>query len=546
MAKNKNFKIFGIILLLAIVIVSVLYFSGVLQTGVPGQFTVKSISPNIKIVRGEVTSDSNFLVNAQASGGTDKIIGEISPSAFKSKSEQETINKLNIEITEELQEVTYDIKQTPDTRNLEIWGQYNEVIRKKGVGCPGNTFFRFESTKVFEATDIHCFVKDKVGIKGSFGEGSATVTNKIKLCVNNECDSKSISNKDRDKTFMVNGQEVAKMQEVILGSTGNLIPSTSGYTAIYNAQSGWKVRIDSAYTDYLTTKNTFESSLINSVTSGEISKCRTDSCVTEKFKSLGKDVLNSKTDTLISVSNSIPGTQASSISNNQGESGAALKLQLRNRAYDMELVFTLKADWIGIEKLRGKPVITRLDKNLDINSGDDLVLTGSVKNDANTDGVFNYFLENCNVDMPQKTEQFSANEEKDFEIVLLQAGYKGKNSCELVVKDRDSEQESRKSFNINIKDIPGVVTTTTLKEDKEKETQCSEGEKLVKESKETCDVYGTIGKLSCLTTGFPKKQAVTTEQCITPLITPTLIYVIIGAIFLIILTLILTKGRRKK
>ena len=533
MAKNKNLKVFGIIFLLVIVIVSILFFSGILQTGVPdcnGGLQITSID-NVNVANsdnlgGKQVIRATVVVNNKGECG--RIIFDKNDINEDLKVDGYAISKsVFLDVSSIKQEKSWNIRDLKRPINRI---NYFELSKLEGLN-PRLSVCKNKQLTSFTRNFFTCFYTESIGNVGEIettGKLTSTIGFKLSSGENAEVNSD-------DGIINLDNKAVIKWSGNLLSNIDIQTPKGDGLLSNQwiIAESGYENRINN---NFIETKTCIESkTLTNSI----INQCINpfNNLVASESKSI---IINNE---LLSVNPIISDAKATI-------SGNILKLEFNEPIVFSQFIIDLDAAFLGIYQISGIPKATCPDDQ-DYDSGATKMVKFEIENIGKSSGRFNLKLV-CSgqgrIISPNNVLVSPNN------VVTVKGISTGSNpipdtistqECIFTATDSTSGKQDTCKYSDRIRGrtvppttIPGVTTTTIPLE-------CKEGEqrKPLKIT-ETCDVHSGLFKYSCIAIGKPSRGTITEEGvCYKPLITPTLIYVIIGAIFLIILTLILTRNR---
>jgi hypothetical protein len=373
MAKKNVFGIvLGVFLVLVLLVSSVFFV--VQQTGVGG-FTVLSVtSPDISTTSKSL-DDFNWEVVATL-GGSDRIVGSISPSDLESKSGQRSSLPLSIEM----------VALDTDDEGTFVFNP---------PSCPSGFTWQVLEQNAF-ANDIrHCIKRDQIGIHGVLQSPKVGFEAEMTLSAGDVSITEKISDATRSVLFSEGGVNYARAQWVGSLVTGDSLPRVDVYEPVIKTGGNWYFVSNTNWDKYVNSFDAFERDL--SSTPLNVDE-RSDSDVKSEINSW----ISSYNQGLSLVDNrvSVGGT----LQDADSTDNAKLVFELDRRINVQVVTFLVSADWIGFEIRVGEPRITGVDCPK-FGSGE----TGSVgvdlRNVGDGTGVFDVSLSDC--EFKQLTTGFS-------------------------------------------------------------------------------------------------------------------------------------------
>ena len=451
MVKKKNKLILTWVII--ILILSVVTYFGIRtitqQTLFAPGYTVNSISPDIKIFAGQVTPDSRFVVTITLDGGANQIVGEISPEGFKQETDYLTKAPLKFDVTAIDEKLDYKIVND----KIPIYKYIDVVISDPIFGsagpCPSDPINGVETiySVDFIGYDKHCIVRERGGLAGHLTNPTIKNQATLKLTVNNQVLTQTISNEQNTVARFVesSGKERATAKVVGLLITGDPVPRPGVRIPYYTPLNGWSLALDSEFNSYTSQQSNIETivrTYDKELDFPSVRSCGTktfDECITKTFNNVLSGT-NSASTTLTNSRRNMEGLSSTAYLNKNDLENALIRIDSDRKIGNAQIVLQVDATWLGIVLLQGKPNIKSLTCPA-FNSGEEGFMIATVENKANSQANFEFAVSNCDPFQATfstftNTYQFTPYEVKEVKINLNPStAVETKKTCTLTVKD---------------------------------------------------------------------------------------------------------------
>lgn len=381
--------IFGLILLL----ISPVYAQGV---------TVTSVSTSDVITKSTEPSKVYWIINTQLNGGGQSITGTVEPSTVKNLMGGKVYTKqplsINVESVEE--QVFYEVvnEGIPISKyKLQTFlapENFLDITTDNPEPCLPDTDFEIKlGSSHFGgfAYKRYCVTKEQVGVKGAYNNPLVSFNAKIRL---------SVGSDSKEKTICSGAASGCDGSSVSLGDvgtatwsgslvTGESPPNQNNFVSIKESSSNrWKIARLSTYDKYSNAEDIADS-LLNGAASSFIqySESEIPSGDAEIAKIL--TAVSSASDQLLNEQASFTSSPFST-DENTGKITVTLKRSLTSP----NVVFRLKADWLGIVIPSGEPVIMSISKGKLV-GGESGKVEVQIKNIGESEGTFSAMLVDC-------------------------------------------------------------------------------------------------------------------------------------------------------
>lgn len=373
-------------------IAGVVYLKPFSQSFFAGGMTITSISSTKVISNDADISQAKFIVTAVLNGGSESVVGTITPSQFKSEAGYETVFPLEIKAT------AYD--ETADYRIINdiipVYSWELQIMNRPSFfssapQCPATDGFYHSYggslTGLTGPVNRYCLYRKQIGVKGHLENPSIKGKSTISLTSNGVTVTKEITSDTRTVEFM--DGSTLRATATLTGSliTGDPAPSESPYVTL-NIGGNWILSKLDYYSgaggyssSYDTTKNAVDKCLGSIIIMEDSAKTCFTNAVNLDDRAISKLLTNTQ----------IYGTQqiTKDISGND-----IVRISLDRRISNPEIRFLVNADWLGIKIGVSKPSIS--DSSCDTyDSGDDGYAHLTIKNDGTAEGTIAYTLEGC-------------------------------------------------------------------------------------------------------------------------------------------------------
>lgn len=378
---------------LALLLISSVYAQGV---------TVTSISTSDIITKSTEPSKVYWIINTQLNGGGQSISGIVDPSTVKNLMGGKVYTKqplsINVESVEE--QVFYEIVN----EGIPIYKyklqtflapeNFLDITTNNPEPCSSDTNFEIKlGSSHFGgyAYKRYCVTKEQVGVKGAYNNPFVSFNAKIRLLVGSDSKEKTIC------SGAVSGCDGNSISLGDVGTatwsgslvTGESPPNQNNFVSIKESSSNrWKIVRLSAYDKYSNAGDIADSQL-NGAASNFIrySESQIPNGDAEIANIL--TAVNSASDQVLSEQASFTSSPFST-DDNTGKVTVTLKRSLTSP----NIVFRLKASWLGIVIPSGEPVIMSVSTNKLV-SGESGRVEVQIKNIGESEGTFSAMLVNC-------------------------------------------------------------------------------------------------------------------------------------------------------
>ena len=402
MAKKKKLSVYVIVLIVLLIAVGGFFVfreSGI----VPQNFNIFSITSPIVVSTNPNLASYNFRIRGSLGGG-ERIVGEI-PVSNPDYTGTKPITISASGITETF---TYSIQRDMIDRvyRLEYVTTKATNILSYAPPCPSGGFVNLGEEEPILGFNIrHCIRYAPIGYHGNLQNPARQFKAEITVSNGDKPITKNITDKDRVITF--SDFVIMRLDGALL--TGDPLPIVvSDYKPVLVESGNWYFIRQDDWTGYLVQTengnwiNTFKSQLNdprNSVYFGSGSSMTTyiDGIVKQKNQAIYS---------LVSKEVTFGG---GAWKNRDGLDNAQLSFPLKSTFAKETFTMDVRADWVGIEKLSSKPVITQLScpKFESANEG---TLYATIKNDGDSDAKFFVSTTGCS----PISQKFSAESESVY------------------------------------------------------------------------------------------------------------------------------------
>ena len=418
--KQQHMLFVGMILIVGVFFFLGTYFYQIFPSGL----TVKSITTSDVISPNSDLDKIWFLVDTVVGGGQ-KIVGTITQDEFEQLSGYETEYPLEIEVTASDEKARYNIIDDNDV--IYRYSVYDTCVFCE---CPwGEPYKTWVYYNVIPINRV-CVYKVAEGKKGHLDYTSTPFTADIKLTVRGQEITKTISSQETSVDFFYNNELMATAQWVGSLVTGDQPPNPDNFVAVYNYnKQKWDISKETYFSSYKSEMSTLESNLYFCEQSPYTASCSKEA--TEEL------VDKSNTYSYHLLYESDLNDFASNVDINQDSS--YLDVNLNTRITVPEILFKVKASWLGVAINSGMPKILSANCPTFV-SGSDGKIYVSVKNIGAYPGTFIAEVD-CDKISPKYSSTYVGNLEsgeiKDFTIpiILQEQASDGSEYCTVRVYD---------------------------------------------------------------------------------------------------------------
>ncbi|MEK6833097.1 MAG: hypothetical protein AABY32_03545 [Nanoarchaeota archaeon] len=439
-------------------------------------FTVTSVSTSSVVTKTTNPTTVYWIINTQLNGGGQSIAGTIDPSTIKSfmGGKLYTKQSLSINIDSVNENVFYDVinegvpiykyrLQTFDAPQSCALGIC--VITADPQLCPtgtnwniplGNSLFQFAKKR-------YCITKEQVGVKGVYNNPLIGFNAKIKLGVGNLFKEKTICSAS---TSGCDGSSVSFDDVGVASWTGSLVtgepaPNQDNFISIKRLDSNrWQIARKSTFDSYLPQATVTDSQLTQFMTlfSGY------DVIVGDQQINNLLTPVNQASDILLAEDTSFTSSPFTKDSNT-----GKVTITLQRSLTSPNIVFRIRADWIGIVIPSGTPKILKINADK-FASGEQGNINVQVQNVGDVEGTFSATLINCEPFIQTTSAQSSRKTIKAGDIDVIQILVSGGSisdditkSCSVKVYDvNDPSSETTSSFSLELGEAKACVPEKTF------------------------------------------------------------------------------------
>jgi|GEM_PF-5585957 len=426
--------ILGVLILIG-VIAGIFYATGTLNVAIGGEgLTIKSMSSNVNIISQDTDLSGIWWLISAYTGGGQSISGTLTPEQTKQLTSYQTKYPLEIKVSALNEKINYEIQNT----GTQIYYYLDTVVKSScacgescvlhpnAQACPSGTDYESPFTGSgnlwFTYTcERHCFKKTQVGVLGTVAPTNVKGDVSITLTANGESITKTIET-GSSADFVSNSKGlIAQVQYPANGWTGNYPEDTSNFYAMYDVYAGknqWTLTSKQRYTDYVSQRAVFES-FIQSMQvvkyPGSTAKIQYQNALADlenKRGALNTQVNGLRNDDLSITQNQVWG-------NRNDQNNGKIVLDTVGQLTVADLVFKVRADWLGIVINVGKPAIVSKSCQT-FKAGDTSKITLQVKNIGGADGNFVPSVTCNNIKQTYNINSISINkdETKSIEIPI--------------------------------------------------------------------------------------------------------------------------------
>src|SRR3989344_2911189 len=376
-------------LILFFIIISVTFVSA-------SELTVTSVSP-VNIIKNGDSVSGEILVDTTINGGGQSFMATLNPQDVRNfqnygSDKPYPANSIQLEVTSFKEYVFYNIvNNNPlgvyeyQKENLYCPTNWLGACSENAPSCSGAEWEFYDETSFGNIRERVCIKKEQIAILGDFGSSVIKFNSNVKVSSGTKTQSKTISSGNE-------GQNSIDLGEAGMATwtgskiSGVSIPSVNSYLPLLqDGSSNWKVISNQKKLDYESAKNDIENFLsINN---------------NQEFSSSDIAVKNTELDIKLSNTNNKKNSLVNDVSSldysysaNGGQEGVII--DLTNRVTLPEVLFRLKASWIGIVIPSGQPRITNVNADKFF-SGQTGTIEVVVENVVEANGVFSVRLINC-------------------------------------------------------------------------------------------------------------------------------------------------------
>ncbi|MDO8537701.1 MAG: M64 family metallopeptidase, partial [archaeon] len=407
-------------------------------------FTVSSVSTSDVITRTTQPSQVYWIINTQFNGGGQYITGTINPNTIKGFMNGKASSSQPLTITAEAvnEQVFYDVSnegvpiykyrvESFDAPDNCILGICYAIDNPQP--CPGTPSWNFEFGKsVFQYTEKrYCIYKEQKGIKGTYNNPTinfsaritaqaGSITKQKTICSGAVagCDGSSINFDDLG---------VATWSGSLI--TGDSPPNQDQFVAIKRSDNNrWQIARRPTFETYLPLPQ-----ITNSQLDGLISyiASRNDEDQIAYVDSLIATTLtpvNQAADVLLAEDTSFTASPFTK----DGNTGR-VTITLNRRLTSPNIVFRIRADWIGLVIPSGKPKILNVSTEK-FASGESGTINVQIQNVGDVAGTFSVILEGCEPFIQSTTSATSRETIQAGDIKNISIGISGGNISEQLSK----------------------------------------------------------------------------------------------------------------
>ena len=360
-------------------------------------FTVTSIDTDVNYITPSTDLNNvNFLITTVFDSGGQLITGYLTADEIKKESGYETEYPLSIKASAVNEIVDYPIVNDPNYKLLKYSLIPTEMsLTNTNPTCPvveGKTQpVTIDVWRTFVGTR-YCIYEEDVGNIGYLNTPTTSFNSKITLIARgkayteeiNSFDATSVSFRDENNDLLATARWTGSLV------TGNEPPSESLYVTTYRTDLGdtnarWRVTEKSKLTAYSNSRTIGESLLgsvlnTNACASGDLVGCQTN--IENILNGINIQLNTLSTGAEVGIGDSKTYLDGNSIS------GSTLRTTFDRRFANPEVIFSVKAAWLGIKFGVGEPEIISINCPT-FSSGDNIgVCDVTFKNVGTADGTF--------------------------------------------------------------------------------------------------------------------------------------------------------------
>ncbi len=400
----------GLILLLSVLFLAIVNLANAQSEG----FIVNSVSTSSVITKTSDPATVYWIINTQFNGGGQSLTGTISPSTIKNLMGGKVYTKqpLSISVSSVDEQVFYEVVN----EGIQIYKYQLETfdapqscplgicyISDNPQPCPTGTSWDIPLGQSFlgKAKKRYCIEKEQVGVKGVYNNPSIGFKAKITLNVGGITKEKIICSGSSS------GCQGSSVDFGELGTaswsgslvTGEPAPNQDNYVPIKKSDSNrWQIVRKSTFESYLPQIATTDSriSSFKTLFSNYNDVAKGDAELTNALSSA-----NQAADTLLSEDTSFTSSPFS-----KDDNTGKVTVTLQRRLTAPNVVFRIRADWIGIVIPTGQPKIMSVTADK-FGSGETGTVNVQVQNIGEAAGTFSAMLVNCDPFIESTTSQTS-------------------------------------------------------------------------------------------------------------------------------------------
>lgn len=377
----KNKLLYIVPVLIVLIVLGVVFYEPIRQTAIADGLTILSISTTQVISKSTNLAGTFFLIDSVANGGSQSIVGTITPEETKQYSGYQTQYPLKITIS--AIDETVDI----NIQNLAKPLYRYTYFEQNSFSCPAGTEYDI-LVNVITQKRI-CINKIQDGIVGRLSDTSAKFRADITLEANNVARTKEISSDVSSVNFYDNEASKTGLRAAAqwVGSlvTGDQLPNYADIIPIYfpNIIQKWQL-IRESTKDTLDNKYTQTETLLTQWKSTGWSDLTQIKSTVDNFN-LYYDSVVKQEDVQI---------QSSSLINKENKDAGLVRFMLDRRVQSPEILFKVRADWVGVLIPTGIPKILQLSSK-PFNNGEAGVIDVTILNAGDARATFAADVSNC-------------------------------------------------------------------------------------------------------------------------------------------------------
>lgn len=386
--KYKTFSLMFLFIFILIFSLSLSSASGV---------TVTSVSTSSVITKDTEPSSVEWIINTNLDGGGQSLTGTVTSEAMKSflgENNPHPDKTLSISVSAVDEEAIYSVD---NEKNIGVYyydtSEWYECPNKflglctdDPTPCSKSADFEIRDTADYNpAADYeyrYCVYKERIGTKGVFNEPTVKFEADISLSAGGKTVNKKISSDQ--SSVSLDGVATATWTGTLV--TGEGLPKNiNNYVAIKETDSNkWKIIRESTYDNFDDAESIADNNLNNLQDTGgsdDIELYEVENAVSSA---------NSASNIVMSSDESYSESYFSEFNEDTGNFIVTLDRSLGNP----NVVFRVKASWIGLVIPSGEPSILSLDSN-SFGSGETGSINVKIKNVGDVEGTFSAKLVDC-------------------------------------------------------------------------------------------------------------------------------------------------------
>jgi hypothetical protein len=493
-------------------------------------FTVTSVSTSDIFTKTTEPSSVYWIVNTQFNGGGQSIVGIVDPDTVKNfmGGKAYTTQPLSIQVNSVNEQVDYEVvnEGVPIYKySIETYQGYKDCplglcyYYADADPCPSGTNWDIPlgRSTFGKIKTRYCITKTQVGTKGVYNNPTIGFNAKIKVAVGSKSKESTICS---GSTTSCEGSSVSFGDLGVATWSGSLVtgespPNQNNYVAINSFYSNkWQIASRSKFDSYYPKISVSDASLTE-YTYTLPEQYTTDEQISQAGQKIVAAVspTNQAADVLLNEDTSFTTSQFSTKDDNTGKVSVTLKRSLTSP----NVVFRIRADWLGIYIPSGKPQILSVTSDK-FQSGETGTVSVRVQNIGDAQGSFSALLVDCDPFIVSSSAQTARKTLQSGDIDTIEISINGgtvaqdlSKSCSVKVYDvNDPSVSDTKSLSLQMEN-PKICAPGTLYAEGNLIKKCNKDGSAI-DTIETCQ-YGVIddghGGFNCAPAPTPPSQQTT-------------------------------------